>query len=211
MRKILLNVLFIGGFCFTGVSYAIDAAEQLVKSLQDISTFKAHFVQKIKGADGDKLSKSQGDVVIARPGKFYWKSEKPNQMLVVADGKHVWTYDTDLEQVTKQDQKPAMQNSPATLLAGDVSKLAEDFAITYAKKCGKQETCYLLKPKQKDSTFSVITIIFSHDKLLEVRMRDPLGQNVYTAFTKVEVNRVVDQTLFAFAPPKGVDVIQAGS
>ncbi|HRE32851.1 MAG TPA: outer membrane lipoprotein chaperone LolA, partial [Candidatus Berkiella sp.] len=198
MRSILKNALLTLGLC-CAVTQAIAedvAAEQLMASLKKISTFKANFSQKIQGSQGESLSKTQGEVVISRPGKFYWKSKKPDPILVIADGKFVWTYDLDLEQVTKQDLGQALQNSPATLLAGDASKLGDTFNISFAKKCDNNQTCYQLKPKQKDSTFSTINIRFTQDKLNEIRMRDPLGQNVYTVFTHVEVNQSVNQKLF---------------
>lgn len=210
MLKIMKGALLFG-LCYSVQAFSATAAEQLVQSLQKINTFKANFTQNIRGSEGEKLSNSNGQVVISRPGKFYWKSQKPDQMLVVADGTFVWTYDIDLEQVTKQDLKQALHNSPATLLAGDVSKLHENFEIDFAKKCKANHTCYQLKPKQKDSSFSTIIIRFEQDKLNEVRMKDPLGQNVLTVFSNVEVNQSINKKLFDFAPPKGVDVIQAGT
>jgi len=211
MLRILKGALVTLGLCYGAQAIGATAADQLIQSLQKITTFKANFAQSIHGADGEKLSKSAGEMVISRPGKFYWKSQKPDQMLVVADGKFVWNYDVDLEQVTKQDLKQALNNSPATLLAGDVSKLQETFDIDFAKKCKTNNTCYQLKPKQKDSAFSTIVIRFEKDKLNEVRMRDPLGQNVQTVFSNVEINQSINKKLFDFTPPKGVDVIQAGT
>ncbi len=211
MLRIMKGIALTLGLCFGAAVWATPAGDQLVQSLQKITTFKANFVQNIRGAEGEKLSNSNGQVVISRPGKFYWKSQKPDQMLVVADGKFVWTYDIDLEQVTKQELKQALHNSPATLLAGDVSKLQDNFEIDFAKKCKADNTCYQLKPKQKDSAFSTIIIRFEQDKLNEVRMKDPLGQNVLTVFSNVEINQSINKKLFDFAPPKGVDVIQAGT
>jgi len=211
MLKMMKGVLLTLVFSYGAPLFATPAGDQLVQALQKITTFKANFAQNIRGSEGEKLSNTNGQVVISRPGKFYWKSQKPDQMLVVADGKFVWTYDLDLEQVTKQDLKQALHNSPATLLAGDVSKLQENFDIDFAKKCKANNTCYQLKPKQKDSTFSTILIRFEQDKLNEVRMKDPLGQNVLTVFSNVEVNQSINKKLFDFAPPKGVDVIQAGT
>lgn len=211
MLRISKSVLLTLGLCHGALLHAATAAEQLMATLQHINTFKANFAQNIHSAEGDRLSNTKGQVVISRPGKFYWKGQKPDQILVVADGKFVWTYDVDLEQVTKQDLKQALMNSPATLLAGDASKLGETFEINYAKKCPANDTCYELKPKQKDSPFSTIIIRFTSDKLNEIRMRDPLGQNVRTVFSQVEVNQAINHKLFDFKPPKGVDVIQAGT
>lgn len=188
-------------------------AEQLIDALRKINTFKANFVQKIHDANGEHVAKTQGEMMVHRPGKFYWKSQSPDPILVVADGKFLWTYDIDLSQVTKQKLQEVLGNSPAALLAGSVDTLKDNFIISMGRKnqCPKSDECYKLTPKQKDATFADIQIGFAKGKLTEVRMRDPLGQDVYTLFSKVLINEGVQDKLFAFVPPKGVDIINTGS
>ncbi len=188
----------------------VSAADQLIQRLKNITTFKAHFVQNIQGAQGEKMAKTQGELIVSRPGKLFWKTQKPDTTLVIADGKFVWTYDVELEQVIQQELAEALRNSPASLLVGDTSKISGTFNIAFAKNCGEKQTCYQLTPKEKDSAFAAINLRFMNDKLSEVRMHDPLGQKVQTKFTGIAVNQPVDHKLFAFTPPKGVDVIQAG-
>jgi outer membrane lipoprotein carrier protein len=194
----------------SGTAYCAEPADELIALLNKMDSFQGHFSQNIKSSTGEKISNTQGQVVIRRPDRFYWKSQKPDPIIVVADGKYLWTYDIDLQQATKQSQKNALKNSPATLLAGATHTFKDDFTIAYAKpgacKSG-QDHCFSLKPKQKDTTFKNIYIGFTQDKLVEVRMSDPLGQNVYTVFSDVKVNGAVNNSLFQFMPPKGVDVI----
>lgn len=192
-----------------------QASDNLIKSLQKIETFKAHFVQKIRDANGQHVSKTSGEMIVRRPGKFYWKSQSPDPILVVADGKHLWTYDIDLAQVTKQELKQALGNSPANLLAGELSTLKDNFTITNAKKnqCKSKSSdeCYMLHPHNKEASFADIIIGFTNGKLIEIRMRDSLGQDVYTLFSQVQINQNVENKLFNFVPPKGVDVIHGGN
>lgn len=188
-----------------------DPATQLVALLKKMESFQGHFTQNIKSSTGEKISNTNGEVVIRRPDQFYWKSQKPDPILVVADGKFLWTYDIDLAQATKQNLKKALKNSPAALLSGSTEMFKEDFFIEHAKDgaCkNAKDQCFKLKPKQKDSTFKNILIGFNQDKLVEIKMSDPLGQNVYTVFSDVKVNGTVNSSLFNFVPPKGVDVIR---
>jgi outer membrane lipoprotein carrier protein len=204
--------LFVVMFATSGFTAEVDA-QGLTKALEKIQTYKAHFNQKIHDANGEHISKSQGQIMVHRPGKFYWKSEKPDPILVIADGKFLWTYDIDLSQVTKQDLKQALGSSPASLLAGSLVDLNKNFDISRGKKgqCKKSDECYMLKPLQKDAPFADIFIGFMKGNLVEVRMHDPLGQDVHTLFTSVQINADVEEKLFAFVPPKGVDIIQNGS
>src|SRR5580658_9533931 len=121
MFKKLLNTILLLSISFT--SFADDnASDKLIQSLKNINTFQAQFSQKIRDANGQHVSKAQGEMVVQRPGKFYWKTKLPDPILVVADGHTLWTYDIQLSQVTKQDLKLALANSPATLLAGEDRK-----------------------------------------------------------------------------------------
>lgn len=190
-----------------------NPAEALTQALQKIQTFEANFSQRIKDSHGEHIAKTRGKVIIARPNQFYWKSEKPDPVLVVADGKYLWNYDIELAQATKQPLNAAIKNSPATLLAGSVKDLTQDFNVSYAKpkQCKKEsDQCFALKPKKNESHFAQIVIGFNKAALCEISMQDALGQDVYTQFSQVKVNGNVDKKLFAFHPPKGVDIIQPG-
>lgn len=190
--------------------FAQETQKAFIRLLDNISTFEAHFVQKVQDADGLSLAQSEGKLVIARPNKFYWSSQAPETVLIVADGKFLWTYDVDLAQVTKQDLRSAINNTPATLLAGTAQSWENYFKVTAApaRQCRHLTQCFLLQPTRQDAPFSEIFMGFSGEKLVEIRMRDALGQRVHTVFNKIVMNHKVRDKLFIFVPPKGVDVIQ---
>jgi len=124
-----------------------DAGSQLKAELENIKTFSAEFDQRIVDAGHKPVSRSNGSLSIRRPGAFYWEGKKPDPILVVADGKTLWTYDIELEQVTKQPVTEALDNTPAALLAGDVNHLERDFKISFgrAEKCvSEADTCFHL-------------------------------------------------------------------
>ena len=109
IKKIMF--VFILSFPLLGGAKAKEAKEaidELTHLLQDTHTFSAEFQQHIKDKKGTMVSESSGNVKISRPGKFYWKIEKPDSVLVVADGKVLWHYDMELEQVTKKDLNKAL-------------------------------------------------------------------------------------------------------
>src|SRR5690348_9351262 len=116
-----------------------SAANNFSDLLKKINTYSANFAQNIRDGDGKKVSNTHGELKIERPGKFYWKSTKPDPVLIVGDGKFLWTYDMELEQVTKQDLHEVLRNSPAGLLAGSLDKLTEEFDVSAANKneCNK--------------------------------------------------------------------------
>lgn len=206
--------VFILLFSWVSQSFATEnkAMDDLMALLKKMDNFQANFSQRIRSSTGEKISDTKGEVKIRRPNQFYWKSVKPDPVIVVADGQYLWTYDIDLEQATKQSLDKALKESPASLLAGSLDSFEKNFEVSSAQSgmCKKSNgACFLLKPKQKDSTFRNIYIGFEGNKLVEVRMSDPLGQDIYTSFSNVEVNRSdINAALFKFTPPKNVDVIR---
>lgn len=199
------------GLLFIAPVAAQTPTESLQKSLNAVNTYEASFHQQIKDAHGAVVSNASGSVQISRPNQFYWKSEKPDPIIVIADGKHLWNYDVDLAQVTQQDLKPVMKNSPAGILAGDAAQLTDSFTVELgkAKQChGKTDQCFVLKPKDSDAGYSQVVLGFQQGKLVEIKMQDGLGQDVQTQFTQVKINHPIEAKRFQFKPPKGVDIIR---
>ncbi len=201
------------GFSSPGIA-GQTPAEALTEKLQNTVSFDAPFRQTIKDQKGKSLNASEGMMVIKRPGRFYWKSDSPDELLVVADGKTIWTYDIDLEQIVKQDQKESLGQSPAALLAGDVVHLDKDYAIELvsADQCKMDnDACYQLVPSQADNQFKQILIGFRKNILSMIFIVDALDQSIDTRFSSIKLNGNVDDSLFDFKIPPGVDVIKGQS
>lgn len=191
-----------------------DAETHLLKYVDKIASYQCRFVQSIDDPDGNAVSKMEGELSVLRPGRFLWKTNPPDPVIVIADGKSLWTYDVELEQVTQQELKSALASSPAAILIGSADQIMDDFEVT-EKTTGACESstqdCFVLKPKQTEDMFKQIELVFKGDKLVEVSMEDPLGQHVLTQFTHIDVNAALNQKIFSFVPPSGVDVIKPGS
>lgn len=186
-------------------------ADDLMTKLKAIKTFEGDFTQAITDEKGKTLDQSKGHLQVKRPGRFYWKSEEPDELLVVADGKTIWTYDIELEQIVKQDQADSLGQSPAALLAGEVVDLGKEYDIKLINgdACNSSE-CFALKPKG-EGQFKSIHIGFDGERVQLIHMQDALDQTINTKFSQVTVNGNVDDKLFDFTPPPGVDVIEGNN
>lgn len=193
---------------------ASDVTQKFVRLVEGINTYEAQFNQKISDDLGEVVSDMKGEIKVLRPGKFYWKSNPPDSIIVIADGQFLWTYDIELEQVTKQELALALSASPAAILMGSTHQILDDFEVTSVtqKGCGEDKRlCFALKPKKESEMFQDIKVTFDDNELIEVSMNDPLGQHVKTEFSKVKVNGGVQEKTFNFTPPPGVDVIKPGA
>ena len=152
------------------------------------------------------MQETAGELSLKRPGLFRWHTDQPMEQLLVSNGKKVWLYDPDLEQVTVQTLDQRLTHTPALLLSGDVSQIRENFDIDY--KEGGNVVDFILKPKAKDSLFDSLRLSFRNRVLNDMQLIDSIGQRTNILFLNVKMNEPVDDGLFSFDIPQGADVIQ---
>ena len=202
------NIIFIVLLCLSPVLSAseLTAVERLAGQFQLMNSLNAHFDQKIKDSRGELLQQASGTLTVKRPRQFYWRTEEPYQHLVVTDGKLLWLYDIDLEQITRDIFSADLDKAPALLLSGEIDGISDQYTIDYqAIEDGSRQ--FILIPKNSDSLFQVLTITFSDDGLQAMSLKDSFDQLTEIQFTEVILNPEVADQLFQFMPPDGIDVI----
>jgi outer membrane lipoprotein carrier protein len=210
MRSIKL-VFYLALFLFSHLVLALDTTE-LQSLLASVSAIQGNFQQNIKSEDGRLLQTCSGKVWLKKPGKFRWEVLGKAPRLIVADGKKVWDYDKDLEQVTIQKLTKGQTAAPIFFLTGDVKSLNTDFEIKKMlltkNQCLKNsDTCFELHPKHSDGSFQWIKIGFKAKILNEMELLDQLGQVSQFSFKQMKVNGDIPDSEFQFNPPKGVDIL----
>jgi outer membrane lipoprotein carrier protein len=186
------------------------ASNALDAYLNGLKTLRAEFAQTVTDSKGNRVQSSKGAFVVQRPGKFRWQitpEGASTPQLMVADGKNLWFYDQDLEQVTVKPAVEALTATPASLLSGD-GNVAEYFRIL---PDGKRDGVDWVKvtPTRSDADFREVRIGFQGfgSELKRMVLKDKLGQTVNIEFTKSERNAKVDAGEVSFEPPAGADVI----
>ena len=103
----------------------LSSAVQLTRLLNQFTTLKANFTQKTVDINNQVLQKSNGNVMLQRPGHFRWETLAPSHQIVTTNGNTLWVYDVDLKQATKESLKHIPVN-PAKLLSGHVAVLRSE-------------------------------------------------------------------------------------
>src|SRR5690625_5919242 len=173
----------------------------------DKKIMQGNFTQVLREYDGTVLEESQVRFALERPGKFYWHTLEPFEQLLVSDQTYLWLYDPDLEQVTQRayDQEQ-VRATPAAILSDDLHGLSDNFAVRH-QGGDNGRTLFTLTPRTQDHTFNEQSLSFTDQGLVEIHVHDNLGQQTVFALLNVRRNQSVDQKLFQFVPPKGVDVL----
>ena len=185
--------------------HAAQAPDQMTDFFTDLHTLQADFRQEVTDGNNKPLQLSEGHMWIKRPGRFRWDYETPYRQQLVADGKHLWSYDEDLEQVTVQKAAEVLTATPAMLLSGE-QPLEKVFNIEEVTTVGDQQHVVLV-PKSDDSNVTRIQLVFSGKVLVSIKADDNFGNTTVFSFTDFDRNPSLDDAVFIFTPPTGADVI----
>ena len=203
-RMLLIALLAILSFPLQAAEDA--AVQRLTTLLNKAQTISGRFSQLTLDGSGTQLQETSGEMALKRPGQFRWHTDAPMEQLLVSNGQTIWLYDPDLEQVTIQKMDQRLTHTPALLLSGDVSKIAESFDIIL--KEGGDVVDFILKPKAADSLFESLRLSFRGGMLNDMQLIDNVGQRTNILFLGVKMNPPIAASQFTFEVPAGVDVIQ---
>ncbi|HLI16731.1 MAG TPA: outer membrane lipoprotein chaperone LolA [Rhodanobacteraceae bacterium] len=203
MRKLILllvlSLLAGSAFAATGARARLDAFAKGLHSL------RGDFSQTVYDAHGNITGSSHGMLALEAPRLFRWQVTDPYQQLIVADGKKVWVYEPDLQQVTVRDQGSEEAHSPLTVLT-DLSQLDTEFKATDAGTRDGLEWLHLVS-RSKDPQFEYAEIGFDAAGPRRMVFVDTLGNRTDIAFSGWERNPSLPPSTFTFVPPKGTDVV----
>ncbi|TKS54012.1 outer membrane lipoprotein chaperone LolA [Luteimonas yindakuii] len=205
MRRLLLaaalatSLLPFGAFA--------GARDVLQTFTRDLKGLDGQFAQRVFDGNGRVKESSSGRVALSAPRLFRWEYVKPYPQLIVADGRRVWVFDPDLEQVTVRPQGPEEQNSPlATLI--EPGRLDRDFDVSEEAAPVDGLHWMTLTPKRdQDASFQSARLGFDATALVRMEVVDALGQRTEIAFSGWRKNPRFAAETFRYTPPAGVDVI----
>jgi outer membrane lipoprotein carrier protein len=185
---------------------------QLDAYLDHLKTLRASFLQTLADSQGHEIDRATGTIIVQRPGKFSWDIHPESRsgagsagQLLVCDGRNLWFYDRDLNQVTVKPVDAALSATPALLLSGAVD-VRRNFTIAPAgERLGLQWV--LVEPHGAEADFREALFGFDKGELKRMILEDKLDQTATVIFDKVERNTPVSAAEVSFTPPKGADVI----
>ncbi|MES2606819.1 MAG: outer membrane lipoprotein chaperone LolA [Pseudomonadota bacterium] len=193
----------------TAASAEEYALNQLVELLQQTTTLDAAVEQLEMDQDGRELKETRAKLVMQKPASFRWEITEPYSELTVADGKTIWHYEPDLEQVTIQVFDTELDRTPVMLLNGTTESIGNSYAVSATTMDDGTHQRFILVPKQPDSLFERMSLTFNGPVLEEMQFEDSLGQQTSLSFKDVQRNQSLDAALFQYTPPTGVDVIDS--
>lgn len=187
------------------VNNQVDPMQLLSDVRKDLTGLKAEFLQYELIDDSEKSDFNAGQVWMQSPDKFRWHYKDPIEQLIVADGKQVWVYDEDLEQVTVKTQSNDL--NPIYVIIND-DKSQQHYDIKHELQ--SQSTDWIsLTPKEANDEVKTVWLGIENSQVKQIKVVNNFGQTMVFEFNDITKNPEFESGLFEFVPPEGVDVVQA--
>ncbi len=185
------------------------AAIALTQALEGFETLRARFRQRVEDSRGTLLREAAGSLEASRPERFRWEVETPFAELLIGDGRMLWLWDPDLEQLTIRPYDDRLAQTPARLLSGSAADVVNSFDIT-ARVRTEQRSVYELRPLAGEGLFERLDIILTGGVPRALVVHDSLGQRTEVLFEDVGVDVDIADDRFTFEIPEGADVLREG-
>jgi outer membrane lipoprotein carrier protein len=203
-------------------------AQSILRALESryhhAHTLKAAFYERYSDSSSSgEGSAESGIVYFSQPGRMRWEYESPEKKLFIVDGTNVWFYVPADRTVSRAKVKESSDwRTPLALLTGksDLSKLCRSIEILDPAKAQDREdrpgaaenTVLRCIPKREsaDADEEIRAVLLESDPeshLVRLIIRQPGNLETEFRFANWEENLPVAETMFHFAPPQGVTVV----
>jgi outer membrane lipoprotein carrier protein len=201
--RILVGLYLLVAASLAQAGKGLDSLQSFTGGLK---TLQARFTQTQFDEKMRQIEVASGEFSLQKPGKFRWEYKQPYNQQIIADGKNLWIYDPELEQVILKPLDQALGATPIALLTGE-QPLQEQFTIIELGNIDGREFLQL-EPKIKDTDYALILLALGDKGLEAMELKDRLGQVTRIEVLEPKLNAQLDDSRFAFKPPKGVDIVR---
>ena len=178
-----------------------NAKQNLMAKLSQIQYINAKFKQTVTNEEGNVLQEAQGTFAISKPNLLNFHTTKPDEHLIVSDGKNLWFYDPFIDQVTLYSVNKTIVNTPILLLTSDDPLLWESYRVSQHKS-GR----YLIHSLDVNSQVKSLELTFNGEQLTKLSIRDSTDQVSHITLIAVDFITQPKTSLFEFVAAEGITV-----
>ena len=218
MKKVftLFLILFVFAIHTSAQERNLDSViDGIQKKYEQINNFQAFFTQESEVKALDKVQKAQGEVWFKKPGKMRWNYDTPNKDQIVSDGKTLWFYDEDEEQVIETPLAQVSETQSTTTLLSGLGNIKELFNASFAEPGEiNPNGGYLvdLVPKGDEEYNKVTISVDKKDMMVNtIFLYDPFGNLTTVKLADIKTDTGVSDSLFDFKAPDGTEVVKPPS
>jgi len=216
MQKLLIACVLVAGLALT-MGFSLQSAasspetnallDAIQKQYEKMQTFRAHFSQVLVNSASRETERRSGRVSMKRPGLIRWETLEPEKELLVATKDVVWDYFETEKTAYKYKASEILDSKTMLHFLAGTTRLDKDFEVVNA---GAEDglTRLDLTPREPEPGLVQASIWAepATGLIKRISMVDFYGNENVVAFTDMSLNPPLDDGLFSFTPPAGVEV-----
>lgn len=192
---------------------SVDQILDRVENKYTNSKFSADFIQKSTIKAMNITDMATGKVYIKYPGMMRWEYEKPDRQIIITDGDKLWIYRPEDNQVMTGKAPTFFRDGKGASFLSDVRLIRQKFDISLEPgQPAESDLFYHLKliPREKTMDISEIRLMVSKKtfSVLQVMTLNFYGDETRIDLINFAFGVDMDDSLFSFTIPQGVDVLQ---
>ena len=173
--------------------------------------FSADFSQRYTFRATRRVMRSSGKVSFKKPGMMHWNYTRGTKKMFISDGKTLWIYQPEDNQVMVQPFAHRKLSSSLQFLWGQ-GRLGQEFHIMFIKKKSlKRPGHHVLKliPKKNEGYFKELIFVVDGQtyQVRETFVIDLVGNINHMTFKDIRTGVTLKPSFFKFHIPKGANVI----
>lgn len=155
---------------------------------------------------------ASGRAFFSHPGKMRWEYNEPEIHEIITDGVTLWIYRPDEKQVVQGGAMQLFKGGAGGAFLSDISMVREHYTLFVSENSQDPTAVELtLVPKNENPDVASIKIKVMKENYNIVKVTT---YNVYGDATEIEFSQIqfreLDDALFRFKVPEGVDLIPMG-
>ncbi len=207
-------VALVGGLSRVSANYLDSVVVNIQKSYDAIKDFKAQFVQEsvVKSWNAQQVQKAEGSVYFKKEGKMFWDYRDPTPQQIISDGKMIWFYEPEDEQVTVTEVTDGLQSQISADLLNGKAQLTRDFKVREITTEADVQTGIIvleLIPRTSQQNLSKIIMRLNKEnfQIYQTEVYDLFENLTRITFSQIQIDTNLDDSLFTFTPPSGVEIL----
>lgn len=174
------------------------------------SGFSTRFFQTLTLKAMDVTDKASGKAYFKRPGMMRWEYEKPDRQTIVTDSDVLWIYRPEDNQVMTGKSPSFFSGGKGASFLSDMNMIREKFAITLQENINAGYYVLKLVPKERTLDVTAIYISISPEtfNIVEITTYNSYGDETTIKFKEIQFTSALDDALFRFQIPEGVEVLK---
>ncbi len=180
-----------------------------VEKRYDVPGFSARFDQESTLKAMQIIDTAEGNVFFKRPSKMRWVYEKPYRQQIISDGKTLWIYRPDENQVTLGQSPSFFGDGKGASFLADIKLIRKKFIAELESRGSDRYYKLKLQPKEKIPDVSEIYLSVTKDTFDVARVvtYNAYGDKTLIKFSDLRFKQDMDEFLFVFEVPDGTDIL----